>query len=345
MNQWGCYFFFRYQFQGKRKKFTIGKYPATTLQNARSRVLELSADVANGVDPAAEIIRRETTFAMAYADYRGSREAEHVAGQTAIRCHAQTILDTPIAEVTRADVVALATRCAKTSPSIVAPLLSEIKATFRRSFRLGIIDNDPMTGLMASDFTTIRCVRHQTFTDEQLVIFLRALSKSKSYPYAMAAILTGCRPKELLTMERADLDPVNMLWSIPKEKHKTGRKTGAALVRAVPGPIFELLTSLADRNPPPGTLLAAGSVLRTVNRRTGGALDGLVFYDLRRTARTRWSEITSPVVAEKMLGHTLRGVMSVYDRHTYYEEMREAYARWYEYVKRLEGEALGRTLQ
>ncbi len=46
-------------------------------------------------------------------------------------------------------------------------------------------------------------------------------------------------------------------------------------------------------------------------------------HDLRRTAH-KLSELTEPHIAEIMLGHKLPGVWSVYDKHTYIEEMREA---------------------
>ncbi|TZF63665.1 integrase, partial [Salmonella enterica subsp. enterica serovar Typhimurium] len=51
--------------------------------------------------------------------------------------------------------------------------------------------------------------------------------------------------------------------------------------------------------------------------------------DLRRTARTNFSELTEPHIAEMMLGHKLPGVWSVYDKYTYIEEMREAYSKWW----------------
>ncbi|EDV1703625.1 integrase, partial [Salmonella enterica subsp. enterica] len=52
-------------------------------------------------------------------------------------------------------------------------------------------------------------------------------------------------------------------------------------------------------------------------------------HDLRRTARTNFSELTEPHIAEMMLGHKLPGVWSVYDKYTYIEEMREAYSKWW----------------
>jgi hypothetical protein len=51
-------------------------------------------------------------------------------------------------------------------------------------------------------------------------------------------------------------------------------------------------------------------------------------HDLRRTARTNFSTLTQPHIAEKMLGHKLGGVWEVYDKHDYLDEQRIAYEAW-----------------
>ncbi len=58
-------------------------------------------------------------------------------------------------------------------------------------------------------------------------------------------------------------------------------------------------------------------------------------HDLRRTMRTGISELTSPHVAEIMLGHKLPGIWQVYDKHTYLNEQREAYERWWEKLTKI----------
>ena len=61
-------------------------------------------------------------------------------------------------------------------------------------------------------------------------------------------------------------------------------------------------------------------------------------HDLRRTLRTRLAELgVSDVVAERVLGHKLQGVLGIYNRHSYDTEKRQALLRW---EKRL-GEILG----
>jgi len=53
-------------------------------------------------------------------------------------------------------------------------------------------------------------------------------------------------------------------------------------------------------------------------------------HDLRRSARTNWSAISSisPLVAELLLGHRQRGIAAVYDRHSYQLEQKAALEAW-----------------
>ena len=52
-------------------------------------------------------------------------------------------------------------------------------------------------------------------------------------------------------------------------------------------------------------------------------------HDLRRTLRTRLAELgVSDVVAERVLGHKLQGILGVYNRHSYDTEKRQALALW-----------------
>jgi integrase len=59
-------------------------------------------------------------------------------------------------------------------------------------------------------------------------------------------------------------------------------------------------------------------------------------HDLRRTFSTRLNELgVSPHIVERMLNHTMQGVMATYNRADYTNERREAATRWAVEVERL----------
>ena len=52
-------------------------------------------------------------------------------------------------------------------------------------------------------------------------------------------------------------------------------------------------------------------------------------HDLRRTLRTKLAELgVEDVVAERVLGHKLQGMMAVYNQHSYDIEKRQALTMW-----------------
>lgn len=61
---------------------------------------------------------------------------------------------------------------------------------------------------------------------------------------------------------------------------------------------------------------------------------GWVNHDLRRTVRTRLSKLrVNADVAELVIGHTLKGLIAVYDQHAYLDERREALELWEENLR------------
>jgi integrase len=56
-----------------------------------------------------------------------------------------------------------------------------------------------------------------------------------------------------------------------------------------------------------------------------------VLHDLRRTVRTRLSDVgIDAFVAERVLGHALPGLHSVYDQSTHSQQKRRALEKWQE---------------
>ncbi|EEY8064480.1 site-specific integrase, partial [Escherichia coli] len=52
-------------------------------------------------------------------------------------------------------------------------------------------------------------------------------------------------------------------------------------------------------------------------------------HDFRRTARTHLAALgVDPVVAERCLNHRIKGVEGIYNRYQYFNERRDALAKW-----------------
>lgn len=172
---------------------------------------------------------------------------------------------------------------------------------------------------------------------------------------------TGTRGAEIVGMEAAEIqeEETGLWWTIPKEKTKNAKRSGATDLRV---PLFGQAEQIVRRR----LAVAEGGYLFL--SRAGGPLEQktvqtAVFYhqpysktrpeakrprltvthwaphDLRRTARTMLAAMGCPnEVAESILGHMLPGVQGVYNRHTYDKER-------YEWLRKLSDklEALAAT--
>jgi len=69
--------------------------------------------------------------------------------------------------------------------------------------------------------------------------------------------------------------------------------------------------------------------LNVALQRVKHGLRHFTLHDLRRTGRTHLAALgIRREVAERCLGHKLRGVEGTYDRHDYFNERRAALERW-----------------
>lgn len=69
--------------------------------------------------------------------------------------------------------------------------------------------------------------------------------------------------------------------------------------------------------------------LNAALQRVQHGLPPFTLHDLRRTARTQLAALgVRREVAERCLGHAIRGVEGTYDRHNYLKERRTALERW-----------------
>jgi Phage integrase family. len=77
------------------------------------------------------------------------------------------------------------------------------------------------------------------------------------------------------------------------------------------------------------------NVMQWLRRHEKFEMEHWSIHDLRRTARTNFSTLTAPHIAEIMLGHRLPGAWQVYEHHDYLQEQAEAYTAWFRKLETL----------
>jgi integrase len=140
------------------------------------------------------------------------------------------------------------------------------------------------------------------------------------------ALLTGQRQDKVASMRWDDIS-IDGAWHVPNGLREKG--AGGTLV--LPAMALDIIRTrpLLGDNP----YVFAGRSDSHFNgyAKAKAALDAKVpiphwqFHDLRRTARSLMSRANvRPDVAERVLGHAIKGVEGVYDRHSYREEKAHA---------------------
>jgi integrase len=169
--------------------------------------------------------------------------------------------------------------------------------------------------------------RDRVLSDDEI----RAIWKATEQPGPFSSLvrfllLTGTRRNEAARMTRAEL--TGSEWIIPARRHKSKKEfllplSQAAMdvLAAIPvikqtGPVFT-----TDGERPFCNFDRAKKRLDRVSGTTGWRL-----HDLRRTARSLMSRAgVAPDHAERAIGHVINGVRGIYDRHSFYNEKKQAF--------------------
>ncbi len=198
--------------------------------------------------------------------------------------------------------------------------------------------------------------RERALSDEELRLVWRA-AETLGFPFGpifQLLILTGQRRGEVGGMTWGELDVASAMWVIPPERAKNGLRHSVplappaiAILKAQPR--FERAKGEADWVFSPGATAPSG--FSRARRRLDAAMLELlraadpeaaplptwVVHDMRRSVASGMARlgIDLPVI-ERCLNHisgSFGGIVGVYQRHSYAEEMRVAEERWGRHVE------------
>jgi len=150
-------------------------------------------------------------------------------------------------------------------------------------------------------------------------------------------LLTGQRPGEVCGAMWNEISLDKALWKIPSERSKNGEPHQIPLNSLAIEALNQAETLsggkkyVFESKHKPGFPLKPNTLARALTRhwKEIGFPEKFVPHDLRRTLRTRLAELgVSDIVAERVLGHKLQGLLAVYNHYPYTDEMRDALEKW-----------------
>ena len=317
------------------KRHTIGRYPTISLAEARTEAKRIFAEVTLGtyqqesftlsVDECAEQFqktREQRTKASTAAEYK-----------RVLKKHFLPALGRkPIGDVTTRDVVKLIERLIPT-PGECFHAFVAVKTFFTWATRQGLCATNPCERIQAP---TKLISRDRFLTDTELAAVLSA-AHAIGYPHGTIVellALTGQRRGEIAALRWDWINHENKTITLPAAITKNNRQhtfpygeTVAAVLAKMPR-LSTLLFPARGRDDVP---FSGWSKSKKAFDETCD-ISAWVLHDLRRTFATNLAALGTPIhVTEKLLNHvsgTMSGIVAVYQRHNYMEEMRAAILAW-----------------
>lgn len=339
----------RYSWGGKQHKMDLGSYPATSIKVAKDEMLRWKAVLARGDDPltvrrlefGAKLgaVTNEQVIREWFDRYLSKRRKRVEPIIKRFERHVfPAIGDLPAEQTERRHWLKIFDGLVDDGlMGIADKLLADSKQALAFGQNRQTINNNPIYTLTLRDLGVVRSQGDRVLTPLELGIIWGRLHESqvsrKNQLLILLLTLFGCRTVELRMARPEHFDFDSGVWTVPSELTKN-------LKRPVRRPIIQLASELLQEAmklshgewifcTPSGTAMTEQAPTRLPGRLVRRyEMQAWTLHDLRRTARTNFSTLTQPHIAEKMLGHKLGGVWEVYDKHDYLDEQRQAYEAW-----------------
>ena len=343
----------RYFFDGDDRRLVIGKYPSMPMVEAHEKAAAAMLKVDRGIDPGAEARKAKAkrkaapTFAELLSEYWEKKLSGTPSGPERRRLVEKDALpawkNKRVEDLTRRDCVLLLDGVRDRAPIVANRLQGVLVGMMNFAAERGIIAHSPFTGMSKVKESP----RDRVLTDDEIKAFWKRTDPADDtvnlYHTTKLALrlilLTGCRPGEVGGMTWEEIDEAAKTWTIPASRMKSGLEhivplcplAWAQIKAAKPfgdgtGPLFR-----SSHKPEGGPITRRGmsQAVRRHWQEIAGSEEQWKAHDLRRTTRTKLAEIgIEDVVAEKIMGHKLQGVLAIYNRHKYLDEKRAAFLKW-----------------
>ena len=350
---------------GKETRYGIGNYPDVKLAAARDRALALREDVAKGINPTASkrqerVEAPKKTFEHLATRYMTEHAKRHKKSwdqdERNLRLHVlPKWKDRPYAEVVRSDTVELVEDLIKAgTPTLANRVGALVGKIFAFGIDAGLLTQHPATRLGKRGPERV-CKR--VLDDAEIRMFWRRIVQSPVSPTVGLSLrlelLTAMRPSEVAGLRRDELrnfnDPKQAAIVLPPLRAKNARGHLVPLTRLARSVIAEALaiapsdSAYVFESPEVEDSGIEGHSLAVAMRRfcedLTGDEPGVASWradrptpkDLRRTARTRFSELRVPEeIKDHLMNHKSQSTVGRkhYDLWQYVDEKRAALEAW-----------------
>jgi len=316
-----------------RQRVTIGRYPVITLSQARARAKELLAEHTLGKHQAPTLKFEEalTLFSTTHCDKNNKARTAKETKRLLNKHFLPKLRHEHLESISTHTVAGIVDKLLDT-PSEANHAFAAIRLFCRWAARRKYIAHSPCESLQAP---TRPVARDRVLTDQELKkVFAAARAENSTFGLIVQLlILTGQRCSEvaglrsefIASKERTITLPASLTKNKRQHAFPFGKMTEAVLKNAQPENGY-LFPARGKETPFNGWSKSKAAFDMKC------PIDPWTLHDLRRTFATKLASLGAPVnVTEKILNHvsgTTGGIVAVYQRHAYMNEMKDAVREW-----------------
>ncbi|MFM2588624.1 tyrosine-type recombinase/integrase [Vibrio sp. TBV020] len=348
---------FRYKVEGKNKRIDLGDYPDLSILKARDITKQCREWLANGHDPKLKReLERSATLkpitvkeALEYwlVEYAEDNRANAGKHRAQFERHLYPYIGhLPLEQTETRHWLECFDRVkrgiqGKQRPAPVAAgyVLQNAKQALRFCRVRRYATSRVLDDLTTTDVGNKQNKKDRCLTDSELMDVWQMTSCEKHLPYyrnlIRLLVVFGARTQEVRLSKWSEWNFEQRLWTVPKAHSKTNDK----IVRPIPESLAPWLQELKATSGNSDYILGELKQPEAVSQKGRmlwkqlGHSEKWTLHDLRRTFATRLNDSGVAIhVVEQLLGHTLGGVIAVYNRSQYILEKRRALEAWCEYL-------------
>lgn len=355
----------RYRFAGKQERIDLGTYPYISLKEARTEGDRLRALLDQGKNPKVEIMVEkkqhldpltfEQLFYKWHEAYCVPKKKEHEQIKRIFENHIQEKLGAfPIERIDIKDWLEYFEELARRQPGTTKILLSNVKQMMSWAQKRKYVETNVLQNVFPKEDLNISNVSSKRFlSDEELITLFECLKWSrlaqKNKIFIELCLIYGARNGELRNAEKKHFDLKNKIWLVPPENHKTGYKNEKTLIRPILPKMEELILEAMqlsrgkylftngeteEKMTNSASTALPVSIIGWVKRFKKEDMESWSLHDLRRTARTNFSQFSDRRdIAEIMIGHSMPKMQETYDLYSYVREQAEIYEKWLDKIE------------
>jgi integrase len=325
---------------GKQVWREVGKVGEITIPDAREKAREGIARIKQGLEPfpppgpvvappKPRTFKQEAeAFLQRHVREKGLRSVREVE-RIFERILYPEWQDRAFISIRRADVAALLDKVQDDRGPVMADrTLARLSKLFNwYASRADDYVSPIIRGMARSDPATR--ARKRILNDDELQLIWKAAGESGSFgAFIKLLLLTGQRRAKVAGMRWNDI--ADSVWTIPAEARE---KTNAGALK-LPQVAVDILATITPVKDNPYVFAGRGKAAvagfsplkaaldaKAAKENSGRAIERWTLHDLRRTAKSLMARAgVRPDISERVLGHAIKGVEGVYDRHSYSDE-------------------------